>query len=218
MTDYFFHVDANKDTDNDAFVSILNNNVHIFSATGQNTTRANYYDKIVLSGWESRTARGENFTCCLVYNDSLKDIFLTRLAEKRDWSYLGMAKLEVKQYVCPNPFQKAGKVPLAVSLSVGKVCPKDLRKYVRVDLPTEHPGEKLAVCAKLVYGNMSASSMVEWFEYQRLMGVSKVIAYTYKLNPDAMKVLKYYHVTGLTDFYPFSLPMKGSILLNISKS
>lgn len=215
MADYFFHVNRNRDMAGDAFLSILHDHVHIFSATGQNSTRANYYDKIVMSGWESRIARNENFTCCLIYNDSLKDIFLTRLSEKRDWSYLGMAKLEVKQYVCPNPFQKKGNAPIAVTLSVGKECPKDFNQYIMVGLPVEHPGEKLAVCAKLVYGNMSASAMIEWFEYQIRMGVSKVVAYTYKLNPDAMKVLEYYRVIGLAEFYPFSLPMRGKYTFGI---
>ena len=218
VIDYFFHVDANKETGGESFVSILNHNIHLFSAVGQNTSRKHYYDNIILNGWEKREAHAEIFTCCLVYNDSLGDIFLTKMIDKRDWSYLGMAKLEVKQYVCPNVFHKQGKAPVGITLSVGKVCPKDMNKYMKVDLPTEMSGERLAVCAKLVYGNLSASAMVEWFEYQRLMGVSKVIAYTYKLSRDAMNVLKYYVVTGLAEFYPYSLPMKGGGIVKDSLS
>ncbi|XP_052809348.1 uncharacterized protein LOC128237803 [Mya arenaria] len=40
------------------------------------------------------------------------------------------------------------------------------------------------------------------------MKVDKVIAYTYKLNEEAMKVLEYYSSIGLVEFLPFSLPQR----------
>ena len=57
----------------------------------------------------------------------------------------------------------------------------DFNKYATVDLPQIVKIGSLGVCAKLMFGNISAASIAEWFEYQRLMKVDKVIAYTYKL-------------------------------------
>jgi hypothetical protein len=38
--------------------------------------------------------------------------------------------------------------------------------------------------------------IVEWFEAQRIFGVDKVVAYPYRLNANALKVLKYYESVG----------------------
>lgn len=211
--DDFFHLERNSELSGRGTVSLINDTVHIFTAVGQNTTKEDFFDKIVLTGWEKKDVpRSRNYTCCFIYAATPAHTFSSKMSEKRHWSYVGYAKLEVKQYVCPNVKREKHLVPSAVTLSVGSECPKAKNKYIAVDMPAAQPGEQMAVCAKIVFGNISASSMIEWFEYQNLMGVSKVLVYTYNLNKAAKKVLDFYATTGVVEYYPFSLPQKGKFL------
>lgn len=205
----FYTLKKNEFGTGDNFNSILHNTVHIYSAIAVNTTNLRYYDNVVLSGWELRTSSTNNYTCCLIYEEEEQHVYATDIIQKQDWSYLGKAKLEVKQFVCPNLASEDMKVPVGVTLSKSHYCPKNTSIYVKVDRPIKNTGDQMAVCGKIVYGDISAVSMIEWFEYQKYMGVNKVLLYTYNLNDDAKKVLNYYVVTGLAEFHPYSLPMRG---------
>jgi hypothetical protein len=51
---------------------------------------------------------------------------------------------------------------------------------------------------------------VEWFKAQRILGVDKIVAYPYRLNANALKVLKCYESVGLLDIINgFYLPEVG---------
>lgn len=215
VNEKFFHVDADGNKNKETFVSLLDDNVFIYSAVAYNSTKQSTYDSIYLSGWENRMWSRfyrPNYTCCLIYERHEKNIVATRLLEKHDWYYVGKAKLEVKQYVCPNVMTEDNGYRIravAVSLGMDKHCPKNYSAYIAIDYPKRQAGNQIAVCAKLVYENISASAIVEWFEFQRLMGVSKVMVYTYRLNPAAMSVLQYYKSIGLCEHFPFTLPLIG---------
>jgi hypothetical protein len=58
----------------------------------------------------------------------------------------------------------------------------------------------------MVYGDVSADDLLTWFEIHRRMGVTKVLTYTYDLNDDAAKVLRYYQSQGMVETFPFRLP------------
>ncbi|WAR08250.1 hypothetical protein MAR_018208 [Mya arenaria] len=189
-------------------MSLAFGSIHILSAVAQNSSANSFYDNIVLSGWQrSKVDFHSGLKCCLVYANPLK-VLVANLTQRRDWSYVGHSGIEAKQYVCPNAYSHRNISPKAISLTTGERCPEDLTKYATVDFPQKAQRGSLGVCAKLVFGNISAASIVEWFEYQRLMKVDKVIAYTYKLNEEAMKVLEYYSSIGLVEFLPFSLPQR----------
>jgi hypothetical protein len=52
--------------------------------------------------------------------------------------------------------------------------------------------------------------IVEWFEAQRILGVDKVVTYPYRVNANALKVLKYYESVGCLDIINgFDLPEVG---------
>ncbi|XP_045196604.2 uncharacterized protein LOC123551620 [Mercenaria mercenaria] len=206
----FFHVDSNNDYQNsDTFVSLIDNSVHIYSAIAYNSTEQYVFDSIYLSGWENRMWSRfykPNFTCCLIYGKKNNDIMATRVSERHNWYYVGKAKLEVKQYVCPNVLRGHNRVPVAISLGIDKQCPKNHSKYIKIDYPQRQAEGRIAVCAKLVYENISASAMIEWFEYQVMMNVSKILLYTNNLNADAMSVLRYYKSVGICEYLPFTTP------------
>ncbi|XP_052810275.1 uncharacterized protein LOC128238408 [Mya arenaria] len=198
--------DARRADLNRTFMSLDSGYIHILSAVAQNSSANSFYDNIVLSGWQTPTDDFHSeLKCCLFYANPLK-AFVANLTQIRNSTNLRHSEIEAKQYVCPNVYSNRNISPIAISLTTGERCPEDLTKYATVDFPHKAQNGSLGVCAKLVFGNISAGSLVEWFEYQRLMKVDKVIAYTYKLNEEAMKVLKYYSSTGLVEFLPFSLP------------
>ena len=184
-----------------SFISMIDGNVHIYSAIVRN-------DAIGLNGWEYAPLRKAVHNCCLFYD--LNDIKSVPILEKLHWNFLGKAKLETKQFVCPNPRHSNQTLPLAVSLTQNG-CPDDASLYVEVETPfaVTNRKEEIAVCTKLAFGNLSAYEMIEWFEVQKSLGVSKIITYTHKLNAAAEEVLKYYQSEGLGEYFPFDLPDTG---------
>lgn len=209
----YFEVAYTNSDDNSYVLSILNNSVHLYSAIAYNSTNDSFYDVIHISGWENRVATTLrwNYTCCQLYHkDGTIQTIGTRLRSRNDWYYVGKSKQEVKQFICGNVLQARGLKPIAVTISLNRKCPGDHSKYVKVIYPKKEPGEQIGVCAKLIYGEIEASTLVEWFEYQRLMGVSKIISYTQDLNVHAMSVLDYYQRIGLCEHYPFDVPMLGN--------
>ena len=59
----------------------------------------------------------------------------------------------------------------------------------------------MGLCPKVLYGNPNPIKLLEWFEYNRIMGVSKVFAYTSELSPDAETVVQYYQKIGFLESY-----------------
>ena len=213
--DDFYHVTASF---GDTYVSLLDNNVHIYSAIAHNSTDGSAVETIYLSGWENSIWSkfyNPEIICCLIYGPNRSDVMAASLSEKHSWYYLGKAKLEVKQYLCSNILRGLNRVPKAVSLGMNKTCPKSHSRYLLVDYPKKQENDTVAVCAKLVYENISASAMIEWFEYQKMVGVSKVMLYTNNLNIDAMNVIKYYKSSGFCDAFPFKNPPIGKCYIEL---
>ena len=53
---------------------------------------------------------------------------------------------------------------------------------------------------------------MEWFEAQRLFGVTKVLAYLHtNLNYEARRVFHYYVSTGIAEMFEFDIPEKGTL-------
>lgn len=97
-----------------------------------------------------------------------------------------------------------------MSISDGpQYCVENKEYYIKVDTPKKSESG-LAVCGKVSYGKLDAKRLVEWFEVQRLLGVDKVLTYTYKLNTQAMNVLDYYESIGYAEIIrDFDFPFKG---------
>ncbi|KAL4232763.1 hypothetical protein ACF0H5_007451 [Mactra antiquata] len=210
----YFYIDHDIErTSNrtEILLSLFNGNVALYSAIGYNLTSGNHYDAIYLSGWENQYWAKKisgNYTCCLLYNNNgNNNIVGSRLHARNHWYYLGRAKQEVKQFICGNVLHRKKTAPVAISLGVNRKCPKDFANYVKVYYPKKQDGDKIGVCAKLIYGNIKASLLIEWFEYQRYMGVSKVVSYTQNLTRAALAVLEYYKKEGLSEDFPYDLPI-----------
>jgi len=58
----------------------------------------------------------------------------------------------------------------------------------------------VAVCVQATFGNIGRRRLVEWFEMQRLLGVSVVGVYsTPKTHPDTRRTLVHYADTSLSE-------------------
>jgi len=74
---------------------------------------------------------------------------------------------------------------------------------VSVLVPVERPrraaeNDDVAVCVQAAFGNLDRRRLVEWFELQRLLGVSSIGVYTtLATHPDTRKTLAQYGRTPL---------------------
>jgi ribosomal 50S subunit-recycling heat shock protein len=81
---------------------------------------------IVVSGWELNKNQSSNFVCCHMMENGT--VIPTSSVEKRNWLYLGMAKLQAKQYTC-NTINNNSRTELISIESPGSMCPTDTKYY-----------------------------------------------------------------------------------------
>jgi len=87
----------------------------------------------------------------------------------------------VREYIYACPLQYTDKWPISLSISTATKLPWH-RSAPAVAMPVElqsRPGVKkpLAVCVQVAYEHIDPVRLVEWFEFQRLLGVSLVGVY-----------------------------------------
>ncbi|XP_041364372.1 uncharacterized protein LOC121379787 [Gigantopelta aegis] len=80
-----------------------------------------------------------------------------------------------------------------------------------IEYPEQAPG-KMAVCIKCVYGRPDPQRMVEWFELQKMHGVSRVLGFQLAVHADSRRVLDYYQEQGFLTMLPFAIP--GNVTRN----
>lgn len=205
------------------FTKIKNHRVYLFSAIitqivteqyNQTNDKPTVIESAVVSGWELRKNYSSYFKCCFrLKNDTIVSQISSN---KSHWVFVGLAKLEAKQFQCPINFDAQDIHSISILSLANDTCPESNQYYI---LPTmrkhviSHTNETsrlIGVCVKLAYGSLDAHQLIEWFEAHKLFGVHKVIAYTYNLNINASKVLKFYEESGLADVHGFDVPEKGN--------
>ncbi|CAC5399596.1 unnamed protein product [Mytilus coruscus] len=166
---------------------------------------------ILINGWERKSLlHAKNFTCCVLCKDGTKVFINSTL--KSTFDLFDNVALHSVQYTCPVQ----SSLIQSVSVSIGThTCKESEQHYIKVESSMRNE-YGLAICGKISYGNMNAELILEWFEVQRLLGVDKVLTYTYQLNDQAMAVLEYYESIGyaviIRDFeYPQQEEIKRSV-------
>ncbi|VDI59645.1 Hypothetical predicted protein [Mytilus galloprovincialis] len=166
---------------------------------------------ILINGWERKSLlHVKNFTCCLHDRDGT-NLFINSTL-KSTFDLFDNVTLHSVQYACP--VRSSSIQSVSVSIGTHK-CEESEQHYINVESSMRNESG-LAICGKISYGNMDAELILEWFEVQRLLGVDKVLTYTYKLNDQAMAVLEYYESIGyaviMRDFeYPLQEEIKRSV-------
>jgi len=83
-------------------------------------------------------------------------------------------------YACPLGYG-SDKWPTSLSIVTGSQL-NTVRAHGRRAMPVEVPDrprrrERLAVCVHAAYGHIDPVRLIEWFEFQRILGVSLVGVY-----------------------------------------
>ncbi|CAC5399550.1 unnamed protein product [Mytilus coruscus] len=156
-----------------------------------------------MHGKKKALLRATNFICIFYLKDNTK--FDVNSTHKR-LTYFSYEALHPVQFICPV---KSSSIR-SVSVTYGSnMYEGNEENYIKVDLSMKDESG-LSVCNPFTFGNIDARHMLEWFEFQRLVGVDKVLTYTYKLNKQAMAVLEYYESIGYAVVIrDFDFPLKG---------
>ncbi|XP_053379620.1 uncharacterized protein LOC123527009 [Mercenaria mercenaria] len=142
---------------------------------------------------------------------------------KNIWNMHIFKIIKAAQFVCPLiPMESGGtvtmgsdanknKFPTKVALSDKENCKNEkILKYIDIERQPPRRKDSIAVCPKLVYGNYSADRLIEWFEFNKLMGVDKIMLFTYNIVDDIKVVLDHYVKEGLLITREFDIPAKMS--------
>lgn len=180
--------------------------VFIFSAIVGNSSSTRAWDEIVVQVWEHKRYDNMTFGCCIKYISG--ECVYVNASRKVEWANKRRCTMPVKQYYCPNPRFNYDDLPVAVSVSNGTArnrCNCAMDVFVETEFAYANGGS-IAVCTKLVYGNIPADDVLTWLEMHYRLGASKVLIHTFDLNADAVKVLQYYQSLGLAEFSTFNIP------------
>ncbi|XP_076101032.1 uncharacterized protein LOC143070749 [Mytilus galloprovincialis] len=67
------------------------------------------------------------------------------------------------------------------------------------------------ICTKIAYNYINPVYLIEWFEYQKMMGVDMVLISLQSLNEDSYEVLRYYEREGIAKLISFPKEMPGKL-------
>ena len=102
-------------------------------------------------------------------------------------------------------------VPKYVSISPSRNVTLNQWHAIRhINLPEKRP-KKVGICMKTLfdYDDDSVGPLMEWFELNKLLGVDKVIMYSYdNVSTNAVKLLNHYKNSGFLSLKSWKLPMK----------
>ena len=141
--------------------------------------------KVVLIGWEIRNVSNSYLSCCLyMKNGSLLIANLFKKIKSQN------ADVNSVLYICPVRANLSSIQSVSL-ISENNICSLNQSHYIKPSFQNLKNKFDIAVCGKLTYHSANAERLIEWFEVLRLLGVNKVLTYTYQLNLDAVKVLKY---------------------------
>lgn len=190
-------------------------NIYVLSAVAQLGSSKNSYTKIVLNVWDNSI--NKDFYCCLEFDNYFSIVKATR----RTRFELNTPNV-ASQYECDIPTERAfpGQVGVTELKSCDvadirtkqksyKLC-SNIKKYYKIYYPKKNEG-KLALCPKIAYDKIHPIKLIEWFEYQKLMGVTKVITSVQYLNTDALRVLEYYREQGIVEIVPYPSKIPGDV-------
>lgn len=178
--------------------------VYLYSAVATPNERWDQFTGITINVWDG--SQNKAFDCCLFSKNSIPEYIITQAYIKNNF---GFSPLEASQYQCEK-IHDIRKFTHVGMVERGDPCTLYMTK-IPVVYPTREIG-KMAICAKIAYGSLLPQRLIEWFEYQRLMGVNKVLTMVQYLNDDAYRVLQYYKTIGFGEIDEFPSPLPGVVV------
>ena len=112
-------------------------------------------------------------------------------------------------YICKEPL---GFNPNFVSLTAVE-CIQNVTNMHKVDvrgpLDDKRIPNYMLVCSKTLYNYTSSYKLIEFLEFQRLMGVNKVVFYDYdNVSTEVINIIHHYTKTNFVLTLPWKLPLR----------
>ncbi|KAL4228749.1 hypothetical protein ACF0H5_011792 [Mactra antiquata] len=173
--------------------------IFVLSAIGINCSIYDGYQaEFKLSGWMASKHSNTVIKCCIIMNSgALIEYYRPFRCRGRNIS------LTSSQITCPiqSPLQDVKGIALQFA---GRKCQqKNIKPSVPIK-PTNN--ESFAICLKILFGQVDVGLLVEWLEYNRLIGVDKIFMFTYNITREVSDVLKQYINVGFVEKRPYSYP------------
>lgn len=130
-------------------------------------------------------------------------------------------EVKLKEYIFTCVAHTPGGSPPPRAITV--VTSPDRLQSVTSCVPIEVPAkprirQDIAICVQASYGQLDWHRIVEWFELQRILGVSRVGVYDHALDPGlGLEVLRHYEAEGMVELRktdPLPIPGKQQLLLH----
>lgn len=120
---------------------------------------------------------------------------------------------------CPFSSSPNEEKVLKVSVSTVKNSIEKIEDSIPVvDLRNREKVGDLCVCIGPLHSNYNRTvSLVEFIEFYKLLGASKMVFYNISADATVNKVLNYYSDSGIADVLPWNLPLKSGIVSFILK-
>lgn len=186
----------------------------LFSAVAElDSSSSKNYSRVILSAWDGSNKK--SFSCYFKLDKMFTLVPAVQIRIKDN-----KAKFISKQFACdisflsklPNEIALVESIdskPYPSSIEIHFIKNYNLKNsyFHKIYYPERRKGQ-IAICTKIAYDRLNPDRLVEWFEYQRLMGVDKVLSAVQTLNPEAVQVLEYYRKQGFLEIikYPKVLP------------
>lgn len=187
-----------------------NTRLYIYSAYVESKYQGNdlSHSKITAIAWIHEPLRKRQVKCCILLHNS--KLMSTNADIVMPWSIFFDEELIVVMYLCQPEVDLKHMKGVTLELT-NHSCSLDTKVYVRpTATEVEHQG-RIGQCAKLIYGNINGNRLIEWFEFQKLVGVKRIVAYPYEIKSlFALKVLEHYEKEGVLHMVKgFDFPEKG---------
>ncbi|XP_059173703.1 uncharacterized protein LOC131954185 [Physella acuta] len=164
----------------------------------------------------------QTYRCCLLFEDSESITLVVVNSTVRSPDNTGddtghdtprQTVYTVRQHVCDNVIMTSEFRAQYATLT-SSTCPPSTSGYVRVGYTTAHPA--VAVCVALTQPHAyTPAYVIEWFEVQKTLGVSKVVLYVTPNDANLEAVLKFYKDGNFLELMEFRPP--EDVIRNMSR-
>ena len=113
-------------------------------------------------------------------------------------------KYQEQLYSCIIHFDVA-ELPQNVSL-VFSECDNSTTN-IAIHVPFPNQKHELGICVVVAYGNLDPTALVEWIEFNRLLGVEEINVYDSHINAAARQVLEHYQEENLVRLHQSAPPL-----------
>lgn len=93
-------------------------------------------------------------------------------------------------------------IPFVTFVGASGSCLTPPRSVMKIEYP-KRMRNSVGICLKISYGDLDTEKILEWFEFVRLLGVTRVFSFVSSdMDASAKRVFDYYNSTGFLETNP----------------